>query len=212
MANYINTTTGEYPVFDGNIRRQNPNVSFGDTIPESMLPGLGYAKVESTELPAGDVVTEGKPVLVDGTYFQTWEVREFTPDEKEDNLRSKKAEALAMLQSTTSRSLREGVLFNFGTVEEPDNGYIAMEEGDRVNVIGMKQAAERAISEGSSASMYFRCVDGSIKSISPQKCVDMSWAVYDAFTAVMASSWQLQNSINAASTVADIPAIPESLV
>jgi hypothetical protein len=78
---YINTETLDYPLTLRQIHQAVPNVSLPKEPDEATLSVLGFAAVQPTERPSGDVVTEGHPELVEGTWRQTWVVRDFTPEE-----------------------------------------------------------------------------------------------------------------------------------
>lgn len=70
---------GNYPRFIGDIRLDNPNWQVGDTLP------TGWKEVVETEPPAFDIdlVTEElAPELRDGIYYQKWNQRPMTADEK----------------------------------------------------------------------------------------------------------------------------------
>lgn len=77
---YINTQTQE-ALNLRQIRKAHPNVSLPRQPTDEALNPLGYAVVHSTERPNGDVVTEGQPEQRDGKWYQTWEVRDFTQEE-----------------------------------------------------------------------------------------------------------------------------------
>jgi hypothetical protein len=72
--NYINTTTGQYPLSEGQLKALTPNTSYGPTF----TPPDGYAYV--FPCPQGDLVSqnhsrwqEDAPVLTDkGHYEQRW--------------------------------------------------------------------------------------------------------------------------------------------
>lgn len=81
---YINTQTLDYPLTLRQVRQAVPNVSLPKEPDEKTLSALGFATVQPTERPAGDVVTEGSPQKqADGTWQQTWNTRPFTADELE---------------------------------------------------------------------------------------------------------------------------------
>ena len=57
----------------------------------------GFPKVEPTDKPDGDVVTETIPVLIDGVWTQQWAVRDFTTDEVAANLQAEREEMLVTM-------------------------------------------------------------------------------------------------------------------
>lgn len=68
------------------VRALYPNTSLPSHLPEAMLEDHGYFEEHPTPIPEGDVVTEGQPEQrEDGKWYQTWNVREFTPEEIEAN-------------------------------------------------------------------------------------------------------------------------------
>lgn len=74
------------------IRQAHPNVSLPRNPTDEHLNPLGYAVLHPTERPEGDVVTEGTPSQgEDGKWYQTWEVREYTPEEAAEALEQAKA-------------------------------------------------------------------------------------------------------------------------
>jgi len=80
------------------IRRANPNASIPSNPDDATLSMLGYARIQPTPRPEGDVVTEGKPEQRDGVWYQTWEVREFTAEElaeREQQQRDELAQQIA---------------------------------------------------------------------------------------------------------------------
>lgn len=80
-AYLINTETMEWPIYEGDYRAANPNVSF----PTPLVPFAPYAWVEDTAQPNYNWITEGvkevTPVNVDSAWFRSWEVYNLTPDE-----------------------------------------------------------------------------------------------------------------------------------
>ncbi|MEL7893525.1 hypothetical protein [Vreelandella neptunia] len=96
---YINTETLDYPLTLRQVRRLLPNVALPENPDEATLNALGFATVQPVERPTGDVVTEGQPELVDGTWQQTWNVREFTPEEIEQRRKDAVPQAVPALEA-----------------------------------------------------------------------------------------------------------------
>lgn len=71
---YRNRNTGEYPVTHLQIRKENPNTSFGDVIPPETAKEFGYDEVVKVDVPQQDgyVFYEGEPVEENGVWKQTW--------------------------------------------------------------------------------------------------------------------------------------------
>lgn len=78
------------------IRRKELTVSLPRNPTDEHLNPLGYAVLHPTEPPEGDVVTEGTPEQgQDGAWYQSWEFRDFTPEELESKLVNAKKQKLA---------------------------------------------------------------------------------------------------------------------
>ena len=77
---YIKLNNGiieKYPYTSGELKRDNPNVSFPATIPESVLNEFGVFSVQNTatgHIEFNQSNVEGQPELVDGVWKQTWTV------------------------------------------------------------------------------------------------------------------------------------------
>jgi hypothetical protein len=81
--NYVKVTDNWIlaPYSLARFRRDNPNVSFPKDIPESTLAQFSVFPITETVAPSNDVVEETTPVLVDGSWLQTWTSRSFTQEE-----------------------------------------------------------------------------------------------------------------------------------
>jgi hypothetical protein len=82
---HIKLTDGQPQLYSiGQLRRDNPQVSFPSTIPADTLAEYDVYEVTLTEQPVVDHtqrVTEGTPTLVDGVWTQTWEVTDLSESE-----------------------------------------------------------------------------------------------------------------------------------
>ncbi len=72
----------EYPIYQGDIQLRFPNVSFTNPFE----PPAGYVEVVDVPPPIVDhtkAVNLGTPELIDGIWYQTWVIRNLTPEELE---------------------------------------------------------------------------------------------------------------------------------
>lgn len=110
--NYINVTTGEYPVTERAIKQLYPNVSF----PRPFTPPVEYQYVFDAPKPTHDTVLqmarELAPVLTDkGHYEQQWEVvdiyQDYTDDEGVFHTKTEQEAAaqLAAFKATVPQSV-----------------------------------------------------------------------------------------------------------
>lgn len=86
--NLINTVTLEYPRSLWQLRQENPNVSFPTDPSDEDLAPFDHACVQPSPQPEHSPRTErleeGVPAQQDGTWHQTWTVREATEAELAD--------------------------------------------------------------------------------------------------------------------------------
>ena len=68
----INNIPAQYTI--SQLRRDNPNVSFPDEIPNNTLVEYDVYPLYTTVRPEGDVVTEGVPIFDEET--QKWQQKE----------------------------------------------------------------------------------------------------------------------------------------
>jgi hypothetical protein len=73
------------PYSIGQLRRENPQVSFPQNIPEATLAEYSVYPLTPTDQPAYDPAThrieEGTPALIDGAWTQVWNVIALTAEE-----------------------------------------------------------------------------------------------------------------------------------
>lgn len=86
---YVKVTNGQvdqYPYTVGQLRRDNPNVSFPKGISESTLNEWGVYAVQETSEPsynsANQYVSETSPIFDDGVWKSAWQIKTRTPDEQ----------------------------------------------------------------------------------------------------------------------------------
>lgn len=104
MTVYVNTQTGEYPVFQGQIEQSFPDTSFG--VP--FQPPAQYAAVLETPMPEYNRITQAveqvAPNQVEGQWYQAWVVIELDAEQvtaNEDQAKqSNKQQASQMLSAT----------------------------------------------------------------------------------------------------------------
>ena len=93
MSNYINVSTGEYPVSFARVKKYLQNTSFS-VAPES---AGDFKKVGDGPIPAYDAATqyveEGLPVVSNGNYVRNWIVRDYTAEQVSQKAANKNAAA-----------------------------------------------------------------------------------------------------------------------
>lgn len=86
-----NAIIEKYPYSIGDLRRDNSQTSFPAKPTDALLAEYNVFPVERTatpEITSAQAVNEGSPELVDRVWRQTWNVRDKTPEELQDDLRN----------------------------------------------------------------------------------------------------------------------------
>ena len=89
-----NNEVEEFPYTLDQLKRDNPNVSFPQTISSETLASYNVFPVTLTEPPAHDqlveLVTTANPTLVDGVWTQAWTKVNRTQEEASSNIRAER--------------------------------------------------------------------------------------------------------------------------
>lgn len=105
----------KYPVYLTDFLKEHTNVSIGSYVWEADMRDLwGYCMVHDSEIPTGDVVTEGMPELneEDDLWYKTWTARDFYPEEIAGNLARAKEEHRTRAYQQYTSDLSSGVTVN----------------------------------------------------------------------------------------------------
>lgn len=170
-----------YPSYLKDMLGQNPNISFPETPTEDMLYRFGFAVVNSTREPAGDVVTEGWPQINSGDnkWYQAWNVRDFNENELNDRFQIEKKDRIKNFQDYISAKMWTGFSVKGSTnVVNPKNAEDVKNVdwdltinfyGDFNNILMMK-----AIIENSPHTPYtFDLADGTSEEFDQQVALDI---------------------------------------
>lgn len=197
-----------YPVYMGQVRQDNPNISFPDETEEEYLNGLGYFIVQEVAQPTGDVVTEGDPVFANGVWTQVWNVRTFTADELASQLDVTKTAMMADITNKLTAALEKGFSFAFSDVA----GHVQLRDGDRGNIASARIRADKLVTQGvTDAVMPFRDWENVTHMCTPAQIVDLSDAAYEAYLGFLGAGWTLKDAVTKAATAADLPAVPAEI-
>lgn len=96
----------------GQLRRDNPQVSFPSTIPEHILTEYGVYRVVSMPVPEYDHMTHSAKdsiELVDGGWTRVWTVEPLPLEQAESNIRRERDRLLAESDWIVSRSYEQGI-------------------------------------------------------------------------------------------------------
>lgn len=201
----IHVESGRYPLYLRDVRRENITKSLPASPTEASINNLGYAVVHPTARPIGDVVTRGAPVLEDGVWKQTWNVRPFTPEELQTRLEEVKTKTLKDIEDYREKLLAYGVEYDFGD----GVGHIQVRDGDRANLAGLRLDAEAAIREENTAFMrVFRDREDQMHTLDAEGIIAMTNAALAGYYQILQDVWELKDLTKLAETIDDIPEVP----
>lgn len=198
---------GSYPVYLWNARQEYPNIMFSDEYSndEALIP-QGYVPVYPTDQPAGDVVDYGTPEKrEDGKYYDTWTVREFTEEELAANLEAAKQIALSQLDSARYNAYAKGYEDKVG---DTTNLYSLTAENQQL-LTALRILADAETN--ADREFTLRTVDNRSVKAKKDEVQRVTTAVLEHCLAILEQLWELADEVVAATKIADIPTIPESV-
>lgn len=216
MSNVTSSTllmqvdTQEYPLTLDQIRRRLPDVSFGANPPLEDLANLGFAEVVLVGgIPEGDVVTEGAPKLVKGVWERTWVTRAFNAEELAMRLTERKTQLSQSVMQLRDQDLNRGFEY---TVEGMYPFHVQLRVEDRINLLARNLQAQQLVAAESESLLAFRGFENVTVHLTPVQMVEMTSAALLAVDSIYELSWELKDDIDQATTVADLPELPDTLI
>lgn len=208
QATFIHVETGEYPLSLEAIRRKLKNVSFPAEPSVELLSSLGYEVVQAGEIPAGEgELVEGVPSLVDGVYYKTYTRSEVPPVDPAAALQAAKDTATQRVSTALARTLEGGYVH---TAADQSQIQVQVRSQDRINLLGLLEQAKAL--EADTQSLPFRTTDNKTLQLNKPTLIAMITDALGYHTLVSDEAWGIKDTINAATTVAEVPAVPEKLV
>lgn len=173
------------------------------------LVEFGYFPVIPVTPPTGDVVTEGAPQFNDQTqqWEQTWTSRDFSPEEIAINLQNAKSVRKAEAQNVLSQDIELGIPYPVDNVEYK----VRVKSFDLATLVSIKTVLE-ADGDQSSEVYPFRFLDGYKSDFTHAEMKDLVTQVSRAQYEMMKSYWSYLDQVEQASTIATIPALPNSFL
>jgi len=205
----IEIETGSYPMYLSQVISHRADVVFEAEPTVTDLRAFGYAVVHPVEKPIGDVVTEGCPVLVDGEYHQSWSIQTFTPEEKAAQLETRKQELAKEVLAIRETDLAGGFLY---TLNENTIFGVQLRPEDRVNLIGLRMEAMYLVDRHSTQLSPFRSTENISYPLTPTELLDLCNTALAAGKKIYANSWAIKDQIEAATTMAELPVLPNTLI
>jgi len=105
--------SGPYSYQEAIVAARMRGIGMPSSPTEAQMVEAGYSKVVEVEAPVGDVVIEISPVRneEDGLWYQTYSVRSYTPEERQDIFDNAKTERLNSLNQMLADALSAGFRF-----------------------------------------------------------------------------------------------------
>lgn len=205
---FICPVVNYYPFTFEKIKDKDLHIEFDDNFSLEQLLELGYCLVEPTEKPVGDVVFEKHPVRAeDGTYKQVWDTRKFTAEELSVVLTARKDELLKSIGEIKVKSLARGTPVDFGDTYGVQ--HIQLRDGDRANILGLRIKAESILSNEVAAPMGIRTYENVLVPLNADAMINLSWIILNSYEETMRTAWDLEDLVNAAENLAELPEVPE---
>lgn len=204
----INVVTGKYPVSIMEALSQANGVLIGKTIPMEYLAHLNYAVVQPTNRPTvGDsqVAVQSTPLLVDGVYIQTWEIREVTADDIAKRLAPAKSRTMDQLNRLVKTALSTGLAYRFPYLDK--DLHIQLRDKDRTNLMTLKMRAD----DNPGLSIEFRTFENRTVVLSSSDVEIMVSRAFEQHGKLLQVKWGLESQIQEATAMNQIPVLPENL-
>ena len=202
-----------YPKYLADVRRENPNTSFGPTPSDELILGLGYGVVQIVAQPAvaiNEIAEEGPPVLQEGGWVQVWNVRTLTAEEDAAKLMMLQEQYGWQIDALLEQAREVGFKYDFGGAYGLQT--IQQRAIDCNNLTGLGLRADRYVAAGEpTAQMAFRTGENIWVPMPATEMVDLTNASYDFVVMAYGASTALKDATAAATTLLELPVIPVEL-
>lgn len=208
----IRVSDKKYPVYLYDLRNDYPNAVFSDEMADNIVAQFGYEVVQLTDKPAGDVITEVDPVEVGGVWKQQWQVREYTPEEKEALLISHRDVLLNQANRQFETELAIGIPYEFTIGDQKKVYHVQAMSKDRMNLHGLKALAEKAIAAGTPREHKLRVYENLGIPLQSQEVLDVYYATMEAYEAAFNSFWEYKDLLDAAHSKEELIDVPSAFI
>lgn len=194
----------QWPVYLIDARREWPNVSFSLEQNEENMYEFGYWPLHPGTPPTGDVVTPVTPVLEsENNWVQQYEVRSFSPEELQAQFQDALAVAFAKLDVLLSNTYALGFTYE----KDASNTHLFSLTSDNqqlmtgLNLLAAKSEETRVFKLRTTSNV-------TVEYTAPE-VVTMTTALMEYVVKVLEQLWALMDEISVATSVAEIPEIPD---
>ncbi|WDS62241.1 hypothetical protein [Pseudomonas phage D6] len=203
----IESDTGDYPVYLSELSSRVKTTIFPSSIDSDELIAYGYEVVHDVAVPEADVVVEGKPVLTDGEWYRTYVARSFTEDEVASNLAQAKALLEPQIEAFRVAQFEKGFPYQFAE----GLYHVQIRTTDRQNISSIRVIAKEAIAESRDMEIKFRVFENVNVTLTAAEFVALADTTFARVTEGYGTAWVLKDQVKAATTLAELPTIPDEL-
>lgn len=198
----IRLSDEKYPLYMPEVRGSTTQISFPVPIRDYILEGYGYMPVYSSDIPEGDVVTEGQPELrEDGKWYMTWNARDFTPEEAAANLAKEKEYLISQGLSLLNYDLSTGIKYEYkGVVYSVD----VMQEKLTI-LLCIKSLAKDSSPD---TNFEYSFMDGTLLSLTRDDFLTMWNSVMSSVYALNKAYWAFREVVKQSENVELLPLLP----
>lgn len=205
----IEPSTGDYPVYLSQMGSRLVG-SFPPTVDSELLAEFGYYPVNDVDVPVGDVVTEGAPVQgEDGQWYRNWIVREYTPEEKAAMLIQAKDTAFYQIEQKRIQSFRHGFPYLFTSVDQIY--HVQLREFDLISLIARRTIALEKKAADQPFPVTVRVQEDVSVQLDRDEIIQLAETAMYQVETTLAKVWAIVDGIKNATTIEEIPAIPDEL-
>jgi hypothetical protein len=205
LTRLIDVGSGTYPLFLTDMPLYAPNTLFGATVDSELLVSFGIEVVQPTSKPAGDVVLEGRPELIDGVWHQTWTVRSFDPGEASSKLAEKKALLTAQAATLQLNAFTKGFPYQF---DENTIYHVQVRTTDRGNISDLRTIAKELVAAGQDMAFEFRVWENVSVDLNAAQMVALADKTFVQVLVGYKTAWKYKDDIAKATTMEELPAPP----
>lgn len=200
----IRLSDKKYPMYMPEVRASTTQTSFPVPIRDYMLEAYGYMPVYSSDIPEGDVVTEGQPELRDdGKWYMTWNARDFTPEEAAANLAKEKEYLISQGLSLLNYDLSTGIEYEYkGVVYSVD----VMQEKLTI-LLCIKSLAKDSSPD---TNFEYSFMDGTLLSLTRDDFLTMWNSVMSSVYNLNKAYWSFREVVKQSGDVESLPPLPNT--
>jgi len=199
----IKVSDGTYPVFMPQVRMSDTQTSFPIPIKAFILEPFGYMPVYNSLMPKGDIVVEGKPSFneEDGKWYQTWDVRDFTDEEKEINLIILKSTLISQAETLLNSDISQGVSYTY-----EGKTYLVDVIPDKLTTL----LCIKSIAKDSSDEELFQYsfLDGTLLTLTKSEFLSMWDSVMRSLYDFNKRFWKFREDVNSTVDAKELPLLP----